>query len=306
MSDGSYAGIHCVLYAFFDERGQLDRAAMARQTEAVLAAGVDGVTVLGLATEVLKLTSDERRQVIDWAAEDVASKVPLSVTISGNSIAEQAALAAHATRAGADWLILQPPMVGTYSAEEYVSFFEAVAKTLSLPWAVQNAPAYLGRSLTGADLRRLKQAVPSFACVKAESSAVVVKSLMETLGAEVSVLNGRGGIEMIDNLRAGCSGFVLAPDAVDHAVACWHHWRNGDFAAAEQTYAMALPAITFLMQSLEGLICYGKRVFGLRVGLSVFDRAPAARPTKFGLECAERYAADLGPWRVRTADVPDT
>ena len=205
----------------------------------------------------------------------------------------------------ADWLIVQPPMVGTYSAEEYVSFFEAVAKTLSLPWAVQNAPAYLGRSLSGADLGRLKQAFPSFACVKAESSAVVVESLMETLGSDVSVLNGRGGIEMVDNLRAGCSGFVLAPDTVDHAVACWQSWRNGDFAAAEQTYAVALPAITFLMQSLEGLICYGKRVFGHRVGLPVFDRAPAARPTKFGLECAEKYAVDLGPWRVRTADVSD-
>lgn len=291
-----FSGIHCVLYAFFDAGGRLDRNAMARQTEAVMAAGVDGITVLGLATEVLKLTGEERRQVIDWAVEDVAAKVPLSVTISGNSVAEQAALAAYATQAGADWLILQPPMVGTYPAEEYLAFFEGVAATLTLPWAVQNAPAYLGRSLSTADLMRLKQGAPSFAALKAESSANDVKPLVDAFGAEVTILNGRGGVEMIDNLRAGCGGFVLAPDAIDHAVACWRHWQKGDIQAAEQSYAAALPAITFIMQSLESLICYGKRVFGQRIDLPVFDRGPATRPTEFGLQCVARHCADLGPW----------
>lgn len=121
-----FPGIHAVLYAFFDAEGRLDRAAMRAQVEAVLAGGVDGVTVLGLATEVLKLDAQERRMVIDWAAEDIRGRVPLSVTVSGNSIAESRALAAHAEAAGADWLILQPPMVGSYAASEYIAFFAEV------------------------------------------------------------------------------------------------------------------------------------------------------------------------------------
>lgn len=296
MSNLDLKGIHCVLYAFFTETGALDRSAMARQTSAVLAAGVDGITVLGLATEVLKLSAEERRSVIDWAMEDVAAKVPVSVTISGNSIAEQVKLAAYATDAGADWLILQPPMVGNYPADEYVAFFEAVGATITLPWAVQNAPAYLGRSLSAGDLTRLKQGTSNFAAIKAESCANDVKPLIDTLGLNTTILNGRGGIEMIDNLRAGCHGFVLAPDAIDHAAACWQQWQDGDFAGAEQRYAAALPAITFIMQSLESLICYGKRVFGQRVDIPVFDRAPATRPSEFGLQSVEKYVADLGQW----------
>lgn len=306
MAATTYRGIHCVLYAFFEESGQLDRAAMARQTEFVLEAGVDGINVLGLATEVLKLSLEERRQIIDWAVEDIASKVRLSVTISGNSIAEQVLLADHATKSGADWLILQPPMAGSYPAEEYVAFFEAVSSALSLPWAIQNAPAYLGRSLSHSDLSRLKKKAPLFAGVKAESSAVAVELLVNTLGDDMLILNGRGGVEMIDGLRAGCGGFVLAPDAVDHAVSCWRSWQEGDIAGAERAYAEALPAINFIMQSLESLICYGKRVFGLRVGLPVFDRTPAERPTNFGLECAERHAVALGPWRERARYGPES
>lgn len=289
-----YPGIHAVLYALFDRDERLDRAAMASQVDHVIAAGVDGVTVLGLATEVAKLTPDERRQVIDWAAADVAGRVPLSVTIAGNGVAEQVALAAHATAAGADWLILQPPVAGSYGAAEYLDFFARVGETLTLPWAVQNAPAYLGRGLSAADLAALRARAPGLTHLKAESPASEIADLITVAGADLTVLNGRGGLEFTDNLRAGCAGFVLAPDAVDHAVNMLRLWRAGDIAGADHTYSEVLPSITFVMQSIEHLICYGKRLYGLRAGQAIHDRAPALRPTEEGLAAVERHAARLG------------
>ena len=102
MSARRFPGIHAVLYALFDAEEQLDRAAMRRQVEACVAAGVDGIVVLGLATEVAKLTEAERRQVIEWTAQDIAGRLPLGVTIYGNSAIEQLALlrAASAARTG--------------------------------------------------------------------------------------------------------------------------------------------------------------------------------------------------------------
>lgn len=291
-----FPGIHCVLYALFDAEERLDRALMRAQLEAVLAAGVDGVTVLGLATEVLKLTADERRMLIDWAAEDLAGRVPLSVTIAGNSVAEQVALAAHATRAGADWLILQPPIAGAYAAAEYLDFFARVGATLTLPWAVQNAPAYLGRGLTDADIAALRARAPGLTHLKAESPASDIGALIAAAGTDLVVLNGRGGLEMPENLRAGCQGFVLAPDIVDHAVRIQRLWQAGDHAGAEAAYAQALPAITFVMQSIEHLICYGKRLFAARAGLTVHDRAPALRPTPENLAATQDMADLLGPF----------
>ena len=57
-----------------------------------------------------------------------------------------------------------------------------------------------------------------------------------------------------------------------------------------------MPAITFIMQSIETLLCYGKRIFGARAGIPIHDRGPALRPTEFGLKLVERYAAELGPY----------
>ncbi len=291
-----FPGIHCVVYALYDAEERLDRNLMRLQVERVIAAGVDGITVLGLATEVLKLTQDERRMLIDWAAVDIAGRVPLSVTIAGNSVAEQVTLAAHATAAGADWLILQPPIAGSYNAGEYLDFFARVGETLSLPWAVQNAPAYLGRGLTDSDIVALRGRAPGLTHVKAESSAMDISGLIASAGPDLVLLNGRGGLEMPDNLRAGCQGFILAPDIVDHAVRIQRLWQTGEHDAAESAYTAALPAITFVMQSIEHLICYGKRLFALRAGLEIFDRAPALRPSDAGLDVTRRLARQLGPF----------
>jgi len=77
-----------------------------------------------------------------------------------------------------------------------------------------------------------------------------------------------------------------------------HMQKRGtaDIEIAERIYGKVLPAIVFTLQSLDTLICYGKRIAALRLGLSeVHDRAPALAPTSFGMDLARRYAEMLGP-----------
>lgn len=287
-----FAGIHAVLYAFFDAGGRLDRGAMRAQVARVLADGVQGIAVLGLATEVQKLTEGEARQLIAWTAEDLGRQRPLSVTITGNSVAAQRAMVQVALDHGADWLILQPPVAGSYSAATYLDFFADVADGFDAAFAIQNAPQYLGRALLPDDVARLTARNPRFSQIKAETSATDLAALIARCGTGLSVLNGRGGLEMTDCLRAGASGFVLAPDVIDHAVRVWTFWQAGEQAQAEAAHAAILPAITFMMQSLEHLMCYGKRIFATRAGLTVHDRTPALSPTDFGLRQVAHWAAE--------------
>lgn len=284
-----YPGIHAVLYALFDAAETLDRAAMAAQVAYIRAQGADGVTVLGLATEVGKLGFAERCTLIEWAAED-AGALPLSVTIAGNAVAEQIALIRVAEANGAAWLILQPPTAGAYGAGTYLDFFARVGDATGLPFAIQNAPQYLGRSLSDADIALLQARCPGFTHVKAETSAVDLAGLIARAGQGLTVLNGRGGIEMTDCLRVGCHGFIVAPDVLPGVMRCWQAWQAQDHVGAEAAYAGFLPGATFAMQSLEHLICYGKRIFGARAGITIHDRAPALLPNDTGLAMAERWA----------------
>lgn len=292
-----FTGIHAMLFALFDETERLDRALMRRQVEICLSLGVDGMAALGLATEVSKLSLAERLAVMDWVAEDTAGKVPLAFTIFGGSVAEQVEQVRAAEAARADWVILQPPMVGAFGASEYIRFFGRIAEATVLPVAIQNAPAYMGRGLSADNIAELVRQHPNICLIKGEGPATEIRHLIEVTQGRLPVMNGRGGLELADNLRAGCAGFILAPDTIDHALRVQDRFRAGDEAGAEAAYREVLPAIVFIMQSVESLICYGKRIFGARAGIAIHDRGPALRPSRFGLELVAKYAKALGPYR---------
>ncbi|WP_062480985.1 dihydrodipicolinate synthase family protein [Variovorax boronicumulans] len=291
----TFHGIHAIVYALFDAEERLDRAAMRRQVQACLASGVHGMAALGLATEVAKLTEAERRTVMDWVAEDTAGRVPLAFTIFGSSVAEQIAQVRHAERSGADWVILQPPAAGAFGAAEYIRFFGRVAEATTLPVAIQNAPAFFGRGLTADEIRELVLQHPNIQLIKGEGPVVDIAGLIERTEGRVPVFNGRGGLELVDNLRAGCRGMILAPDCIDHAVVAYEAFRRGDEEAAERAYQAMLPAAVFSMQGIENLLCYGKRLFGARAGIDIHDRAPALRPVAAGEAMVARFAKALGP-----------
>ncbi|WP_025772204.1 dihydrodipicolinate synthase family protein [Thioalkalivibrio sp. HK1] len=288
-----FQGIHAVLYAMFDRNERIDPGAMRTQVDYCIDAEVHGITVPGLATEVLKLTLTERKDLILDVADAIGGRVPLSVGVAGNSIAEQAETIEVAEAAGAKWLILQPPMVGSYSAEVYIDFFAEVAAKSGLPVAIQNAPAYLGRSLSAPDIGHLKRRCPNFAAVKSEDCPKKVEEILRIAGKDLAILGGRGGLDLLDLLQIGCAGFVLAPDIAPVAVRIRKAWIEGNREKAADLYRRISPSIDFSMTSLEHLITYGKRIFAACAGLEVHDRSPCLSPTQEGTAKSEAFVADL-------------
>ena len=146
-----------------------------------------------------------------------------------------------------------PPVAGLPEIE-YVRFLGSVADRVSLPVAVQNAPGYLGVSLSNAGLRELSRQHPNVCLLKGEGPAVVIRRLIEDTQGVFRVLNGRGGLELPDNLRAGCAGIIPAIDCFDALVEVHAAFTRGDERAADAAYARVLPIIVFVMQSLETLL----------------------------------------------------
>ena len=296
----SYHGIYPILYAFFQADGALDRNAMRAQVEASIRHGAHGIAILGLATEANKLSTGERRQLMEWAAEDVAGRVPLAVTISEPNIAEYMAFARAAAGLGADWVVLQPPAGRSVPEMEYLRFFGAVADACPVPVAIQNAAMYLGTGLSDAGLKTLGRNHPNVSILKAEGSAAAIGQTIETTEGMFTVFNGRGGLELPDNLLAGCAGLIPAPECFDVQVRIYNLMRQGGADNLQQALALyreILPLIVFLMQSIDNFLCYGKRLTARRLGLEqVFDRAPALAPSAFGLATLQRYGNHLPAW----------
>jgi 4-hydroxy-tetrahydrodipicolinate synthase len=285
-----------MLYAFFNAQGALDRQATRRQVRAFIDNGAHGMAVLGLGTEVAKLSDSERRQLVDWVTEELSGRLPLAITVNAATVEGQVEFAKFAHSRGASWVILQPPPERGVPEDFFVRFFGAVADRVELPVAIQNAPEYLGVGLTPAGVKILAKNHPNFCILKAEGPALAIQQIIEEAGDSVTVFNGRGGLELLDNLRAGCAGMIPACDTFDRQARIFDLLRDGAETDAEAIYREVLPAIVFVMQSLETLHTYGKRIAAMRLGLKdVVDREPCLRPNAFGLQCAQRYAAALGP-----------
>ena len=288
-------GTYPMLYAFFDEDGRLRRDAIARQIAAVIACGADGVAVLGLGTEATKLTQAERRELVRWVVDDVGGRVPVAVTLADGNVTEMIDSALFAREAGTAWVILQPPRP-PISEPELMRFFGAVADAVDCQIGIQNAPEFLGVGLSQANLIALNRAHPNIAVVKAESSALAVGRLIEALEGRMAVFNGRAGLELTDNFRAGVDGMIPGIETIDRQIAIQQAMKAGDEATAERLYREILPALVFAMQGIEHFVLYGKRLAALRLGIEPSGRRiPSNAPHALGDASIARFAAALGP-----------
>src|SRR5262245_58042210 len=298
QTKSGFFGVYPMVYALFDARGNLAREPMRRQVQSMLKHRVHGIGVLGLASEVNKLSTAERRQLMEWVAEDIDGKVPLTVTVAETSVAGQSEFVKAAAEVGAKWAILQPPPVKHVSESALVRFFGTVADASPIPIAIQNAPEYIGIGLSHAGIRELHRNHPNFTIVKLEATAVAISRLLDDLDGALDVFNGRDGVEMLDSMRAGAVGIIPGGEAFDVLARAFDHMAKGTekgVAEAEQLYAKVLPLLIFLMESMDTFLIYGKPVLGQRLDIAEINaRIPATPPSPFGLEAARRYAAALG------------
>lgn len=288
-------GMYPMLYAFFDDANRLRRKAHTRQIEAALKSGAAGVAVLGLGTEVAKLGRDERRMLVEWTFEDVAGRAPIAVTVADGNIPDMIESARFAEKAGAAWLILQPPRPPASSAD-LIAFFGAVAGSVSCQIGIQNAPEFLGIGLSADDLLALHQAHPNVSIVKAEATAIAVAEMIRKIDGRMKVFNGRAGLELTDNLRAGCDGMIPGLETIDLQVKIAEAMKAGNEDEAERLYQKLIPAIAFAMQGLGAFLLYGKLIAAHRLGIEPSTlRIPTDRPTSAGLEWTKRFSDALGP-----------
>ncbi len=270
---------------------------MRRQVEACVAAGVHGVAILGIVTEFNKLDVNERRQIIEWTAADLDGRLPLAVTVNEMSVPGQIEIVRLAAEVKADWVILQPPPVKNVTEAELVRFLGAVAEKASLPVAIQNNPINLDVWLSNTSLKTLHRNHANITLLKGEGPIEYVRRLIEETEGAFRVFNGRGGLELPSSMRLGCAGMIPAPDCADMLARVYDLFTKGDEASigeAERLHSSLLPILTFIMASPEHMLCYGKRMFARRIGVSeVNARHPAILPSAFGEEIVQRYGSFL-------------
>ena len=195
----------------FNEQGEVDYHALARNVQRYNSTGLSGYVALGSNGEAVHLTSEERFRVIETIKKSATSA---HVVIAGvNEFSSRAAIeAARKTQdAGADAVLVITPYFykSRMTSAALSAFFTEVADYSPLPVLIYNVPQNTGVTIEASTIASLGSH-QNIAGVK--DSAGNFGAIAETIRLsppDFAVMSGNGGI-LYPALAMGASGAVLA------------------------------------------------------------------------------------------------
>ncbi len=201
-----------------------------------LAAGVNGIFVLGTTGEFYALDADEKRAVISAAVECVGGRVPVLAGTGAETTREAVRLTQLAERAGADVVSVITPYFVQPTQQEMFDHYRRVAEATRLPVLLYVNPVMCaGAKLEVGTVARLAE-LPNIAGIK--DSGGDLTTLIEYIRAtppDFAVFQGRDTL-IEPALANGAKGAVpgTANIAPDLAVAIYTAHVRGDVAAARE------------------------------------------------------------------------
>ncbi len=118
----------------------VDEAALWRQVEMLLGAGIDGICVAGSTGEFPRLEMAARRRLLEATASMVAGRVPVFYCATHASLNGTLALLQQCR--GASAAVICPPYYFPYPQTEVIEFYRQVANATPLPVFIYHIPQF--------------------------------------------------------------------------------------------------------------------------------------------------------------------
>lgn len=251
MTDPLARGVWGVVATPFSPAGAIDRASLSRLVRHYQRIGVTGLTVLGVFGEAARLSTAERRTVLEVVRDSCELPLVIGATALGTApVIEEAASAAALAGDRAAGLMVH---VNSPHPAVVARHLNAVHDATGLGIVVQDYPLASGVSIRTADLSAVVADVPAAVAIKAEAAPtpVAVAGLVASTG--VPVFGGLGGLGLLDELASGAAGAMTGFSFPEGLIACVEAWRGGGYEAAREAYLPYLPLVNFEAQAGVGL-----------------------------------------------------
>ena len=240
-------GIYPVLQMPLDEHDAIDPAVLAKEIDWLIELGVSGV-VIAMVSEVMRFSSQERREQWKLVISLVAKRVPVIVSVGAESSAIAIELARQATGDGASALMATPPAIFPATSEEIYNYYRSIVEATSLPVIVQDASNYMGQPLS---LELYEKLLTEFGTeriqFKPEAKPVRdrVAHIQEFTKGTAHVFEGQSGMDLLDTHPLGLFGTMPGSEIVWAISALWNALETNDLERAHQIHQAIAKLITF-------------------------------------------------------------
>lgn len=285
-------GVLPIVHTPFLENDDIDYPSLKRQVDWAYGLGVNGLAT-GMVSETLRLTSDERLQLTDRLVEISAGRGAVIKSVGAESIQQALVYARRAERAGCHGVMAIVPISTALPDREVLAYYRAIADAISLPVIVQDASSYVGKAISlevYAEL--LEEYGPAKILFKPEAVPIGpnLSALRDRTAGKARVLEGSGGILLVDSYRRGIIGTMPGMEFLEGIVALWRALEQEDEAAIYRLYFPICALVALQLQAgLDGFLAIEKYVLHKR-GLFATDRR--RHPHSWNLDEETRQEVD--------------
>ncbi|MDA8661101.1 4-hydroxy-tetrahydrodipicolinate synthase [Luminiphilus sp.] len=195
--------------------GAIDKEGLATLIEYHIQSGTAALGIAGTTGESATLTMTEHIDIIQFAVEQAAGRIPVVAGTGSNSTHEAIELTVAAAAAGAEYSLLVTPYYNKPPQEGLYRHFCQVAAAVNIPIILYNVPSRTGVDLSSETVLRLSE-VGNIAGLKdatgdVERGGALIAKLPDTFGVysgddatalDLMCRGGRGNVSVTANVAA--------------------------------------------------------------------------------------------------------
>jgi 4-hydroxy-tetrahydrodipicolinate synthase len=284
-------GIVTVLNTPFKTDNSIDFSALRRNVNYALTAGIAGILVPAMASEVYKLSEIERIDMVSAVLDEVNGKVVVIAGAGESDILKSKKIISEYINLGCKNVLFQIPFQNEI---QFKNHFNELATTGPEMIMLQDWDA-IGYGLPDELILELFENVKAFRCLKVETVPAGVKysRILELTKGKLNVSGGWAVSQMIEGLKRGVHAFMPTGMHLIYSE-IYRLWKTGKEAEAEQLFQQILPVLAFSNQHLDISIHFFKRLL-FKQGIYPTDkvREPILLFDKIHKEIADKHIENI-------------
>lgn len=240
-----FTGAGVAIITPMTETGEVNYPKLEELLEYQIANGTDSIIICGTTGEASTLTHEEHLEVIRFAIEKVAGRIPVIAGTGSNCTDTAVYLSKEAEKYGADALLLVSPYYNKATQKGLIAHFTRIADSVKIPVILYNIQGRTGVNIAPETLAYLAHHVKNIVGVKEASGNISqVAKLMQLADGQIELYSGNDD-QVVPLLSLGGFGVIsvlsnVAPRETHDMVA---KFLEGDLEGSREIQLRAIPLV---------------------------------------------------------------
>ncbi len=206
MKKTVFTGVATAIVTPMNENG-VDYASFERLIEWQIEEGINALVIAGTTGEGSTLTDAEHREVLKFAVDKIAGRVPVIAGTGSNDISYAIELTKYACSIGADAMLVVTPYYNKATQNGLIKSFAAIADASTKPIILYNVPSRTGCNIAPETCAVLAKHPNIVAIKEASGNISQIAKLASLVGDEMDIYSGNDD-QIVPIMSLGGKGVI--------------------------------------------------------------------------------------------------